>query len=261
MKKWHKIISRCFLFLFLCILCLMLIHVRSWAQSGDAPQLFLEANQAYEKGDYQTAANLYEKILNNGIQSGMILYNLGNCYTRLGQTGKALLSYRRAERLIPRDSDLKFNLGYILDQRKDKIESKNRIPFARVFFFWYYWLSLKELLIVFIVAHCLLWLAAIILLFKPIALLRWVRILSLCLFLIFGASFGMKAYIQEAIDQGVVVVAEATVRSGNGPHHSALFVLHEGAEFSISEEARGCMKIRLADGKIGWIASTAIQII
>ena len=239
----------------------MLISIESWARSDDAFQLFLEANQAYEKGDYQTAANLYEEVLNSGIQSGMILYNLGNCCTRLGQIGKALLFYRRAERLIPRDSDLKFNLGYVLDQRKDKIESKNRLPFARVFFFWYYWLSIRELLFAFVLANILLWMASLILLFKPVALLRWVRILSLCLFLIFGASFGIKAYAQEAIDQGVVTVAEATVRSGNGPNHSALFVLHEGAEFSVSEETGGWMKIRLADGKIGWIASPAVRII
>jgi hypothetical protein len=225
------------------------------ADAGKIPQLFLEANQAYEKGDYRTSANLYEEVLNSGITSGMIYYNLGNCYTKMGQTGKALLNYRRAERLMPRDGDLRFNLQYVLDQRKDKIETKSKAPFAKAFFFWHYWLSLKEILFIFLSVNLLFWFLSLFLLYKQHDMLRWLRGIAFCLFLIFGTSLGIKTYAQRSIHHGVVITSEATVRSGNGNHHSPLFVLHEGSEFKVHETAKGWMKIRLADGKIGWISS------
>jgi hypothetical protein len=246
-----------FIFLSLFLFYAPVLH----ADGGEISQLFLEANQAYEKGDYRTSANLYEKVLNSGIHSGMIHYNLGNCYTKIGQTGKALLNYRRAERLMPRDGDLRFNLQYILDQRKDKIETKSKVPFARAFFFWYYWLSIKELLFIFIAVNFLFWSLSLFLLYKQNEMLRWLRGIAFCLFLIFGISLGIKTYAQKLIHHGIVVSSEATVRSGNGHQHSPLFILHECSEFRIHETAKGWMKISLADGKIGWISSEAIQII
>lgn len=227
----------------------------------NAPQLFLEANQAYEKGDYASAAQLYETVIGTGIYSGALYYNLGNCYTRQGEIGKALLNYRRAERLMPRDGDLKFNLKYVLDQTKDKIETKERVGLAGVFFFWYYWLSLKELCYFFLFANLIFWVIALILLYKQNDGLRWIRIIAFCLLLIFGSSFGIKAYTHKAIRHGVVISPEATVRSGNGTNHSPLFILHEGAEFRVRENAEGWMKISLPDGKMGWISASAAQIV
>jgi tetratricopeptide (TPR) repeat protein len=231
------------------------------AGTDKAPQLFLEANNAYEKGDYGTAAALYEDIINSGLYSGPIYYNLGNCYAKLGIIGKALLNYRRAERLIPRDGDLKFNLQYVLDQRKDKIESRDKVPFARAFFFWYYWLSLRELLFLFLIANLLFWFLSLILLYKKHDIFRWIRILTLYLFLVLVVSLGIKTYAQKLILRGVVVTSESTVRSGNGHSHSPLFILHEGSEFRIIDYGKGWMKIRLSDGKIGWISSEEIMTI
>lgn len=262
-RKEATYILLSFLFINLTFLLFTLLSpaVLFAADKGKIPQLFLEANQAYEKGDYNTSADLYERILSNGIYSGMIYYNLGNSYAKMGQTGKALLNYRRAESLIPRNGDLKFNLQYVLDQRKDKIETKTKIPFARAFFFWYYWLSLKELLFIFIAINLLFWSLSLFLFYKQNDVIRWIRGIAFFLFLIFGISLGTKAYAQKFIHHGVVITSEATVRSGNGHNHSALFILHEGSEFLVNETAKGWTKISLADGKIGWISSDAIEII
>jgi hypothetical protein len=265
MGNKEKISTSVFLYVTYFILIFMGIHCLTpktiWAITEKAPQLFLEANQAYENGDYKTAATLYESVLDEDIRSGMIYYNLGNCYVKLGETGKALLNYRHAQLLLPRDGDLKFNLQYVLDQRKDRIETRDRLPIAKAFFFWYFWLSLKELSFIFLMANLIFWCVSLILLYKNHHTLRWIRTLSLCLLLIFGISLGTKVYRQNFIRQGVVITSEATVRSGNGPNHSTLFVLHEGAEFRVDEETKGWMKIRLGDGKIGWVSSSAVEVI
>ncbi|MGA1839848.1 MAG: tetratricopeptide repeat protein [bacterium] len=261
-KRGGPVLSGLFLINFILLLSPLLYTPGSLAaDKGRIPQLFLEANQAYEKDDYRTSSELYEEVLDSGIHSGMIYYNLGNCYVKMGQTGKALLNYRKAERLIPRNGDLKFNLQYVLEQRRDKIETKNKIPFARAFFFWYYWLSLKELLFIFIAVNLLFWFLSLFLLYKRNDTVKWIRAIAFCLFLIFGISLGIKVYAQKLIHQGVVITSEATVRSGNGHNHSALFILHEGSEFRVEERTTGWTKIGLADGKIGWISSDAIEII
>ncbi len=227
----------------------------------DPSQLFLEANQAYENGNFEKAAQLYKKVLDSGIKSGMIYYNLGNCYIKLGETGKALVYYRRAERLIPRDGDLRFNLNYVLDQRKDKIEAKEKTDLARVFFFWHHWLNLKELFYAFVVSNLIFWTLSLILIYKKNDFLKWIRLTAFILFLLFGASSGIKVYALKSIKHGAVISPEAIVRSGNGPNHSPLFILHEGAEFRIDEQTEGWMKISLADGKIGWISSASVETI
>ena len=257
------------IYVFLYVICLILIFSsiycptpkRIWAITEDAPQLFLQANQAYENEDYQTAAALYKSVLDAEIRSGMIYYNMGNCYVKLGKIGKALLNYRHAQMLLPRDGDLKFNLQYVLDQRKDRIETRERLPIAKTFFFWYFWLSLRELSFLFLMANLVFWVVSLILLYKNHNTLRWLRTLSLCLLLIFGITLGAKFYRQNFIRRGVVIASEATVRSGNGPNHSPLFVLHEGAEFKVDEETKGWMKIRIGDGKIGWVSSSTVEVI
>ncbi|MBN2374089.1 tetratricopeptide repeat protein [bacterium] len=222
-------------------------------------QLFLEANKTYENGDYALAAQFYEGIINGGIHSGDLYYNLGNCYTKQGEIGKAIVNYRRAERLMPRDGDLRFNLNYVLDQTKDKIETKDKADIARVFFFWYHWLSMMELCYLFIIANIIFWIAALVLLYKQNDGLRWIRNTALIMLLIFGITFGIKAYSYKFIHHGIVISAEATVRSGNGDSHSPLFILHEGAEFRVREKTDGWMKISLPDGKTGWISNSSAQ--
>ena len=49
--------------------------------------------------------------------------NLGNAALKLGQKGEAFLAYRRAERLIPRDKDLRWNTAVLKSALADRIES------------------------------------------------------------------------------------------------------------------------------------------
>ena len=48
---------------------------------------------------------------------------------------------------------------------------------------------------------------------------------------------------------------EVPVHAGFSRNDTTLFVLHEGAEFTILDEEQGWWKITLADGKKGWVAA------
>jgi tetratricopeptide (TPR) repeat protein len=78
--------------------------------------VFQEAAQAYDEGRYDEAAASYEQLLNDGARSPELYYNLGNAHYRMGDVGRAVLGYKRALYLAPRDADARHNLEFALKE-------------------------------------------------------------------------------------------------------------------------------------------------
>ena len=77
--------------------------------------LFAEAGKAYDQGDLQRAVSLYNELLNQGFTSPQVYFNLGNAYFRKGESGLAILNFKRTLQENPRDADAKANLRYALE--------------------------------------------------------------------------------------------------------------------------------------------------
>lgn len=71
-----------------------------------------QAQQAWEKGNYQEALGAYELMLKKG-ETPDLLYNLGSCYYRLGEPARAALLYHQALRLDPSHPEAQQNLAFI----------------------------------------------------------------------------------------------------------------------------------------------------
>jgi len=233
----------------------LLSHSQEIEEAVDAATSFMEAHKYYNEEKYDQAASLYERIIQSGIQNGEIYYNLGNSYFKRGMLGKAILSYRLAELHLPRDEDFKANLRYARQLTKDRIEEKQFLPFIKEFCFWYSKLNLKELMIVFLIVHGLFWILAIIRTFWEKEYQNLILLINLVLLVIIGCSLTLKMYNRTYNIEGVVLTKEITVRSGNGTNNTALFQLHDGAEFKIIKQDEGWIKIELKDGKRGWVES------
>ena len=91
-----------------------------WAQekmAGETPaaklqQMFLEASQAYDANRPADAATLYGKLVDQGYESKELYFNLGNAFFKSGKIGQAVLNYRRAWQIAPRDPDIQANLRF-----------------------------------------------------------------------------------------------------------------------------------------------------
>ncbi|MDD2237488.1 MAG: tetratricopeptide repeat protein [Kiritimatiellae bacterium] len=83
-------------------------------QAGPEEQ-FATARKAYDDGDITRAAALYENLLKQGFLHPEVYFNLGNACFRRGETGKAILNFKRALLLTPRDHDIKANLRFALE--------------------------------------------------------------------------------------------------------------------------------------------------
>ncbi len=85
-----------------------------------AQSLFQQADSAYTAEDYPAAAALYNQIAESDGTSPELLYNLGNCYYRMGNNGKAILMYERALRLDPSLTEARENLAFINSRLIDR---------------------------------------------------------------------------------------------------------------------------------------------
>src|SRR5687767_11475296 len=97
----------------LCALTLVLLYLQSWGASSTSGEAL------YKKGQYQEAAVAYEKLLAAG-ESAALLYNIGNCYYKLNNWGKAILYYEKALVHAPTDADILFNLRMANEHTSDK---------------------------------------------------------------------------------------------------------------------------------------------
>ena len=77
---------------------------------------FNEARKAYDNDQLDRAIEKYQGILNQKYYAPEVFFNLANAHFRNGEPGRAILNYRRAARLAPRDPDIQANLTFAVQQ-------------------------------------------------------------------------------------------------------------------------------------------------
>ncbi|MDE5665598.1 MAG: tetratricopeptide repeat protein [Duncaniella sp.] len=82
--------------------------------------LIQQADSAYTADNFKEAADTYLHVIATEGNSAALQYNLGNCYYRLGEMGKAILAYERALRFDPTFDDAKTNLEFINSKITDR---------------------------------------------------------------------------------------------------------------------------------------------
>ncbi len=206
---------------------------------------------------YLQAILRFKKIVNaGGIRNGRLFYDIGNAYFRRGELGKAILYYKRAEKLIPTDSHLRQNLEYARSLRRDKIKEKTGSRFLGTLFFRHYGLNLKTKFILFVIFFDTLWILALMTLLIKKNLPLKIGIYGtgiLAASLLFSLSLG--SFLQSKDKEGVIISAQVLARKGDGESYRPSFrePLHQGTEFILLEKRVGWWHIQLPDGREGWI--------
>ncbi|MEP9411846.1 MAG: tetratricopeptide repeat protein [Candidatus Brocadia sp.] len=178
----------------------------------------------------------YETILAGGFVNGQIYYNLGNAYYRLGESGKAILNYRRAERLMPRNADLYANLKLVKSSVEDKELSSETPATVRRIFFWFFLLNQNELTLIAVSIYVILMVLLFLLItFRYARLKRVITGFSAVLF-VMVVSLGIKVFLEQGVNRGVIISPKCEVRYGPGEEYEPKFEIHSGAECVIEDE-------------------------
>src|SRR5262249_48343930 len=141
-------------------------------------------------------------------------YNLGNALFKGGKIGLAILNYRRAEFLAPRDPDIAANLAFARNYRVDKVLAAPS-PFAEALGRAFHWLSLREATLLAALAFTLMAASLAIWIVR-----RWMAFLAAAAVF---AVLALLAFITQQVWSGehgahpaVVVVSEVNALSGPG---------------------------------------------
>jgi tetratricopeptide (TPR) repeat protein len=224
-----------------------------------------QANEAYAKGDFQTAANLYESVIKENGTSAAVYFNLGNSYYKLNKVASSILNYERALLLDPGDKDTRFNLEIAKLKAVDKIEPIGEFFLTEWFHSLQNLLSTDEWSYLAIVSFILM-IAGLVLFFfsRKIGLkkLGFYMAVGLLVLTVTGNVFAhnQKKRLTER-NTAIILAQTTTIKSSPDNSGTDLFILHEGTKVVLKSKLGNWNEIVTADGNVGWIKSEEIEII
>ncbi len=245
--------------IFLCLILTSVVFNGFAFEKKTLDIAFIKANLLYEQGDYNEAISAYRGILEKGLESGNIYYNLGNCYFKKDNLGKTILNYARAKRLIPRDRDLQANYKYAKSLIKRSVVASSQswiTKFANSFFNQF---TIDGLTVFLFLIYILL-----IIVLGLGCITKMSRLKLSGLVTILGIAFLISiGFLSQRIfySNKNAVIIEETVEAKFEPFASAAvyFNLYEGMEVEIISTGDGWFKIKRADDKVGWIKKRQLE--
>jgi hypothetical protein len=210
--------------------------------------LFNQANEAFRRANsiednaranelYEKVILSYEKIINEGqIKNAKLYYNLGNAYLLKGNIGKAILNYRRAEKIDSSNANIQKNLEFARNQRIDKITLKTQKRVLETLFFWHYDFSLRTKFILaclFFAAFCVV--LTVIVWLGRTAPATVTAVITGILMLCFLISVFVETKEKTTMVYGVITAADVVAHQGDGQNYPESFKepLHAGTEFDV----------------------------
>jgi tetratricopeptide (TPR) repeat protein len=223
-----------------------------------APATFEDANARYQKGDFKAAADGYGQLVAAGPRTASRFYNLGNAAFRSGKKGAALLNYRRALEIAPRDEDTRWNVLVVQSAVTDRVADPTT-PLDVAVEKITAEVSANEAAAAFAGALALWALAS----FAAFAGVRggvfgFLRMLIVTAVLVSGLALAVEWYAHRD-PRAVVLVKEAVARYGPSTRETKAFVLHEGAEVRVTDQTKDWVCVTLQGGSSGWIPRDACE--
>lgn len=198
----------------------------------------------YLQGDYSLASQSYEGLLKNNPDNPYLLTNLGSSCFQEQEYGKALNSFYKAKKVLPRSKTINNNIQLVND----------KVTASQPLFFSYNFLTLNEALIIFLVFN-------LIFVFKRYISKNklWLRFVSFAFLL--SLSLGTATYLEQKQTKFATVNSiSASAYSGNDENFSQIFELIDGQIVKVIREDESWMQIKHQD-QLGWVKSKNLEII
>ena len=236
---------------------LLLIFISLSIAKADVNSVMQKGNEFYKNNQYQLAIDEYNKLIKQRYEGTSVYYNLGNAHYRLGKIGFAILYYEKALKFSPSDEDIKHNLALARLGMIDKVDT---LPPFFIFNIWegvFASFSVTGWTIIAYIVFILLLLCILAYFFSRSAVQQRVSFFSgvgfLVLLLLTIVLLTVKMNKEFNVKDGIIVEVSVTVKSSPDNSSKDEFIVHEGLKVRIEDKVDNWVKIRLDDGKIGWI--------
>lgn len=260
-KGWLKPGFRKFRIGIMALLCLPLFSFVNGMDRADS--LFALANKYYQANAFDQAIEIYQQIIETGIQTPEVLYNLGNAYYKDKNLGHAILYYEKAKLRDPNDDDINQNLAIANARIVDKIDIipdffikrwlirlVNLLPSNT-------WAILSLVLFMVVLALFLLYFFSGTRLLKRIGFFSAVALLLLAI-MAFWCSL-RRAETISGNNEAIVVEPSVAIKSSPDEEGNNVFMLHEGTRVMVIDSIENWVNIKLTDGNKGWVERNAIE--
>lgn len=239
----------------------------SAAPDGQTLRQFVEAQEMFEKADslpeaeqkeaFQRTALMFQGLVDRGVRSGPIYYNLGNAWARCGERGRALAAYHSARRYMPLDPHLASNLQTLQGAVPP---GRPPTPLIEYLFFWQDWFGVRQKALFATASALLASLCGFLCCFIRHRRMRRLAWTSLALTVIACLSTGYDWYRFEWTRHAVVAVEEARPRKGHSEQYETAFTASVtlGTTAEVLDRRGDWVYLRFGPGRDAWLPAKEV---
>jgi len=235
----------------------ILILSSLFLKAQTAERDFSMANKWYKNGNYSKAIELYLGIEKQGLASDDLYFNLGNCYYKLNKVAPTIFYYEKALKMNPMHEDAAFNLTFAKRMTIDVIEELPKTFLQRfsenviqklTYDSWALFAVIASFsaTILFLLYHFS---------FSSKKKLFYFNTSIFAVFvLVICVVFAFQNYTTVKNNRTAIVFKTASeIKNAPSSNSDTAFKLHEGTKVRVLDQLDNWRKIKIADGKVGWI--------
>ncbi|WP_452224871.1 tetratricopeptide repeat protein [Lacinutrix chionoecetis] len=228
-------------------------------------KIFEQANTLYNEGNFAEALNRYEVILNTDKHSAELYFNVANAHYKLNHIAPSVYYYEKALALKPNDKDIKNNLAFANNMRIDAIDDLPEVGLSKFIknitnrFSFDAWAKIAVALVIIFVALYLLYYFSF-----STGKKRFYFVSSIMALLLAFVAISFTFYnysLAKKNNPAIVFAQESKVKSEPNLRSDEAFTLHEGTKIQVLDTVNNWKKIKLSDGKTGWIQNDDIKLL
>lgn len=229
----------------------------------DNKALFDAANENYKLGNFQKAIDQYLKIEESKQVSSDLYYNIANSYYKLNNVANTIYYYEKALILNPLNEDASNNLEFAKRMTIDNIEELPKTFLQKIEVNYIKILSYNQWAILAVIFSFIGAILFLLFYYSTISSKKRIYFLTSVLsfvFLSISVFTSYNQYQKELNTQyAIIFVSKASVNNAPTSNADEVFILHEGTKINIIDTVDNWKKIKLADGKIGWISADSLK--
>jgi len=225
-------------------------------------ELYKIANDYYKKNQFDSAVILYSELVKHDYENAEVHFNFANALFKTNELGRSILHYEKALKFAPEDEDILHNLQLANRKTTDRIIS---VPDLKIIDWWKQFRKMFTSSGWGYLALGLVWLS-----FVFFALYLFTEFRKTCFTLgafilllsVFCFTLRLKQQKCETRPDSVILLASSVyVKSAPDDSSTNLFSIHEGLKLQVKDKVGEWCKVRLADGKVGWVRKSEIGFI